>query len=124
MKLVEVEWKGRKQTVPAVRRGLELWFHLEGETHFIEMESTIARAASGGKSHADGEYVAPMPGKIMKVLVSQGEKVEQGQSLLVMEAMKMEYSIEADFNGVVTELSVKVDQQVALGDLLVKVEKE
>ena len=65
-----------------------------------------------------------MPGKVTSVEVSKGEKVAKGQRLLTLEAMKMEHSLTAPFDGTVAELSAKSGSQVTEGQLLVKVDPE
>jgi 3-methylcrotonyl-CoA carboxylase alpha subunit len=84
-------------------------------------------AARGtGTTHGlhDGEIEAPMPGKVTAVEVAAGDKVEKGQRLLTLEAMKMEHALTAPFDGTVAELSAVPGQQVTEGTLLVKVEAE
>ncbi len=76
-----------------------------------------------GRSAADGA-VAPMPGKVVQLLVTEGESVRTGQTLVVMEAMKMEHSIAAPHAGVVLELRVAVGDQVDQGAVLAIVEDE
>jgi 3-methylcrotonyl-CoA carboxylase alpha subunit len=77
-----------------------------------------------GTTHGlhDGEIEAPMPGKVTAVEVSAGEKVEKGQRLLTLEAMKMEHALTAPFDGRVAELNAKAGAQVTEGQLLVKLE--
>jgi acetyl/propionyl-CoA carboxylase alpha subunit len=70
---------------------------------------------------ADG-CVAPMPGKILKVLVEKGAAVKAGETLVVMEAMKMEHAVKAPHDGVATDVRAKVGEQVDGGALLVVVE--
>jgi 3-methylcrotonyl-CoA carboxylase alpha subunit len=79
-----------------------------------------------GTSHGihDGEIEAPMPGKVTAVDVSAGEKVEKGQRLLTLEAMKMEHALTAPFDGTVAELNTRAGSQVTEGQMLVKVEPE
>ena len=72
-------------------------------------------------SATPGVIKAPMPGKITRVIVRLGEAVTKGQSLVVMEAMKMEYTLAADRAGVVETLTAKVGAQVPLGEVLVRV---
>ena len=73
----------------------------------------IARAAAwAGSGAGDGAIIAPMPGKVTAVEVSQGEKVAKGQRLLTLEAMKMEHGLTAPFDGVVAELSAQAGAQV------------
>jgi biotin carboxyl carrier protein len=61
-----------------------------------------------------------MPGKVTKLFVSDGQEVKKGDSLLVMEAMKMEYTLKADANGSVEKITAKTGDQVTLGQLLVQ----
>jgi len=77
-----------------------------------------------GTTHGlhDGEIEAPMPGKVTAVEVKKGAKVEKGQRLLTLEAMKMEHALTAPFDGTVAELNAKAGAQVTEGQLLVKVE--
>jgi 3-methylcrotonyl-CoA carboxylase alpha subunit len=77
-----------------------------------------------GTTHGlhDGEIEAPMPGKVTAVEVKKGAKVEKGQRLLTLEAMKMEHALTAPFDGTVAELNAKAGAQVSEGQLLVRVE--
>ena len=74
----------------------------------------------GGLLEAEGrqEIAAPMPGKIVRLLVAQGAKVEAGQGLLVVEAMKMQNEIKSPKTGTVERLLVKEGQAVNAGDSL------
>lgn len=63
-----------------------------------------------------------MPGTVTAVKVTEGEKVTAGQVLVILEAMKMEHSIVAPFDGVVAALRVRAGQTVALDEPLVSVE--
>lgn len=73
---------------------------------------------ASGESAADG-CVAPMPGKVLRVLVQVGESVEANAPLLVLEAMKMEHTIRAPHAGVIGELRVIPGDQVTGQQLLV-----
>ena len=68
---------------------------------------------------ASGDVKAPMPGKVLQVLVQPGASVEEGQPLLVLEAMKMENMIKAVASGVVSEVPISEGQAVEKGALLV-----
>ncbi|HEY3833731.1 MAG TPA: biotin carboxylase N-terminal domain-containing protein [Acidimicrobiia bacterium] len=83
--------------------------------------ATAARASSG-HGGGSGTIAAPMQGTIVKVLVAQGDSVELGQTLLVLEAMKMENNIVADTEGTVSELRVSTGQSVGTGDVLAVIE--
>lgn len=80
-----------------------------------KQESAPAPAPSG-----DGNAVkAPMPGNILKISVTVGQKVTEGETLLVLEAMKMENEVTADRSGTVTSIIAAKGQTVETGDPLV-----
>ena len=85
---------------------------------------TVSERFSGsvGAGVADGEILAPMPGKVTSVDVSKGDKVAKGQRLLTLEAMKMEHGLVAPFDGVVAELNAKPGAQVQVDAVLAVVE--
>jgi 3-methylcrotonyl-CoA carboxylase alpha subunit len=64
-----------------------------------------------------------MPGKVIAVDVAEGQPVESGQRLMVLEAMKMEHALTAPFAGTVAELAAQVGSQVQVEALLARVEK-
>ena len=64
----------------------------------------------------------PMPGKVIAVLVSEGDKVERGQGLVIVEAMKMENEVRSPVNGEVKELKVKAGDSLEAGATLLVVE--
>ncbi|HQR91506.1 MAG TPA: biotin/lipoyl-binding protein, partial [Caulobacter sp.] len=79
----------------------------------------------GGGAHSavsDGAILSPMPGKIVSVAVEAGQSVIKGQTLLTLEAMKMEHALAAPFDGVVAELSAVAGGQVSEGVVLAKLE--
>jgi propionyl-CoA carboxylase alpha chain/3-methylcrotonyl-CoA carboxylase alpha subunit len=78
---------------------------------------------AGGGAAADGALVSPMPGRIVSVAVDDGAAVTKGQPLLTLEAMKMEHTLTAPFDGTVSGLSVTAGDQVAEGVTLAVVEK-
>jgi 3-methylcrotonyl-CoA carboxylase alpha subunit len=77
-----------------------------------------------GSSAHDGDILAPMPGKVIAVDVSEGQPVEAGQRLMVLEAMKMEHALTAPFAGTVAELAAREGSQVQVEALLARVVKE
>ncbi len=96
-----------------VRDG-EMFHVFTGGAHFpLNYNDPLAHA---GESEAEGgRLTAPMPGKIVAVLVDKGKTVEKGAPLLIMEAMKMEHTIAAPANGTVEDLLYAVGDQVAEG---------
>ena len=75
----------------------------------------------GGASEGDGALLAPMPGRVIAVPVTQGQRVTRGERLLVLEAMKMEQALLAPFDGVVAELKAVEGAQVTEGMLLARI---
>ncbi|WP_040926481.1 acetyl/propionyl/methylcrotonyl-CoA carboxylase subunit alpha [Saccharomonospora marina] len=84
----------------------------------------VPRFTDPGAELAAGSLVAPMPGTVVRVAVSRGDRVRAGEPLLFLEAMKMEHRIAAPSAGVVTQLPVSVGQQVELGAVLAVVNTE
>ncbi len=78
-------------------------------------------AAPGGEI-GPGLVKAPLPGSIFKLLVSPGDRVKPGQTVLVMEAMKMENEIHCASGGTVREVRIKEGQSVLEGDVLLVIE--
>ncbi len=78
-------------------------------------------AGASGAGNSDGAILSPMPGRILSVEVAIGDPVVQGQKLLTLEAMKMEHSLVAPFDGVVAELHAEAGTQVQVEALLVRV---
>jgi 3-methylcrotonyl-CoA carboxylase alpha subunit len=87
------------------------------------MAFSFARFAAAGAvvSASSGDILSPMPGKVIAVEVSAGQSVTKGQKLLTLEAMKMEHSLTAPFDGTIVELNAEPGGQVSEGTLLVQV---
>ncbi|HKS49937.1 MAG TPA: biotin carboxylase N-terminal domain-containing protein [Amycolatopsis sp.] len=84
----------------------------------------VPRFAEPGTTLAAGSLVAPMPGTVLRIAVSAGDRVRAGDPLLWLEAMKMEHRITAPADGVVAELPVSVGKQVDVGAVLAVVRAE
>ncbi|NWF63657.1 MAG: hypothetical protein HXY38_05050 [Chloroflexi bacterium] len=95
------------------------WVTVNGQTRMLTKTSG---AKQGVRHDHAGGLIAPMPGQIRSVAVSVGEAVRKGQTLLTMEAMKMEIRIQALKDGVVKSVSVKQGQTVEREQILVEVE--
>jgi biotin carboxyl carrier protein len=77
----------------------------------------------GGAGHSGVQHVsAPMPGKVVRVLASVGDRVEAGQGIAVVEAMKMQNEMKAARPGTVAAISVKVGDAVTAGEVLATIE--
>jgi acetyl/propionyl-CoA carboxylase alpha subunit len=81
------------------------------------------RAAGGGKAAEGGEYHlrAPMPGLVVAVTVSEGQKVEKGQVLVILESMKMQNELKSPKEGMISRVKVKVGDRVEQKTTMVSV---
>ncbi len=100
----------------------KLWFKIDDKVHSYELsdlqEGSFRKSSIKTKS-AD-KIVSNMPGKITKIFVSEGQQVKKGDALLVMEAMKMAYTMRSDLDAKVESLNVALNDQIPIGQILIK----
>jgi len=96
-----------------LRQGLDRWVVVEGASYRLTLEDPFKGLA--GEAAASGRIVAPMPGKVIAVLVQAGDAVAEGLPLLRLEAMKMEHTLTAPHDGVVEALGCAVGDLVEEG---------
>jgi acetyl/propionyl-CoA carboxylase alpha subunit len=103
----------------------QLWAHYEGKTLVFENpDKATRRGAKKHHSRNANQITAAMPGKITKLLCKEGENVNEGQALIVMEAMKMEYTLKCEVKAKVKSIKVNLGDQVTMGKLLIDLEEE
>ena len=113
---LEVTYGGRVTSFLRALDGDTLWLAANGQAWAVEEHSLLESAtvaAAGG-----GPITSPMPGTVLVVKAAPGDVVTAGSPLVVVEAMKMEHTVTAPVDGVVTELHVRAGQQVALNQPL------
>ena len=116
--LLHAEINGHKSKIPVSREGDDFTLFLpSGSYHYRAIKTEIVEE----QGSSEDKLKAPMNGTIVTHLVEVGDKVEQGQGLMVMEAMKMEYTIEAPFNGTVTAFFFEPGELVSDGAVLADV---
>jgi biotin carboxyl carrier protein len=93
--------------------------HMAGEVFRLSPVQEDYESSGGDRGISDGRLVAAMPSKVIKLLVKEGDLVEKGQPILILESMKMETTQEAPFSGEVAEVNAAVGQQVDAGDVIV-----
>lgn len=114
---------GRPATVYWASEGAQKWFSVDGCTY--RLEKPAPRAARPTPGHGEGEAVrAPMPASVRAVQVAEGQAVEKGQTLLLLEAMKMEIRVRAPGSGRVARLLVSAGQTVEKDQMLVEIAAE
>lgn len=123
-------WKNRKYPVEVVRsrqNKYEILFNDISYTFTVETPFSLKRmkVLSAGRGKVEQETVkAPMPGKIIDVLVREGSTVLRGEPVVILEAMKMQNEIQAPVNGRVTAVHAKANQNVMKDDILVEIKVE
>ncbi len=113
---LEIKFEGRTYFIPTKKINGVLWFHFNGKTFAVEKNVETAE-----KSKAPGQasnIKAPMPGKIIKIFAQSKMRVLERQPIIVMEAMKMEYTLESTGPGIIEFISCKVGDQVQIGQTL------
>lgn len=123
-------WKNRKYPVEIVRsrqNKYEILFNDISYTFTVETPFSMQRmkVLSSKKGRTEQETVkAPMPGKIIDILVREGSNVLRGESIVILEAMKMQNEIQSPVNGKVIRIMAKANTNVMKDDLLVEIKVE
>jgi acetyl-CoA/propionyl-CoA carboxylase biotin carboxyl carrier protein len=100
--------------------GETLWLGAEGRTWTVHEEVRTHGGASGSPG-GGGVLRSPMPGTVLAVKVAQGDQVTAGQPVVIVEAMKMEHTVTAPLDGVVTRLPARAGAQVKLDEVLAEI---
>ena len=116
---IDAEVDGRRRRAPVTRRGDRIL--VGGPLGDVELRIE-PRFVVPGSEEQSGGFVARMPGKVIDLRVAVGDTVRAGETLLVLEAMKMEHPMRAIEDGVVSEVRVALGEQVESGALLLVVE--
>ncbi len=118
---IDVEIDGRRSQRRVTRAGDRLYVQARRGT--VELD-VVALLPPPGRDALAGGLSAPMPGAVLDVRVTAGQRVSRGDALVVLEAMKMEHVISAPYEGVVTQVFVTVSQQVERGTTLLALESD
>src|SRR5215208_7316874 len=119
--MLDLRIDGKRLTAYISADNAKRWVTIHGQTCVLT-KPTAGLRKGGHTGHAVGELSAPMPGQIRAVHVSEGDKVAKGQTLLVIEAMKMEIRVQAPIEGVVKKLFVGQGQTVEREQILVEID--
>ena len=104
---------------------------VNGKSYVVEVEADVMQATtvrrplatpSAASKGASGVMKSPLPGKVLKVVVAEGQVVKRGDTLMVIESMKMENNIAAQADGVVRKIMVAAEQTILQGDALLEFE--
>jgi 3-methylcrotonyl-CoA carboxylase alpha subunit len=122
---LDVELDGRRLrglVVPGASRAVEREVFVQLGARGVRLVLHDPRAGAAPEPPAGGAVRSPMPGKVLRVLVSVGTRVERGQPLLILEAMKMEHTLRAGVDGSVVDLNCREGDQVEEGVVLLLIE--
>jgi len=111
---------GERVTAYVSSDNAKRWVTINGRTVLLTKQMG-SRKSGGGHHHTAGELTAPMPGQVRAVNVSEGDTVTKGQTLIVLEAMKMEMKIQAPMDGTVSKLYVYQGETVEREQMLVEI---
>ncbi|MEW9673724.1 pyruvate carboxylase [Ammoniphilus sp. 3BR4] len=104
-----------------------IYFELNGQPREVNIRDRSAKVENVSRPKADsadiGQIGASMPGKVLKVMAEPGDRVKKGEHLIVTEAMKMETTIQAQFDAIVSDVMVKMGDIIETGDLLIVLDK-
>ena len=120
-------WKNRRypvEIIQAKQNKYEIQFNDISYSFTIETPFSLKRkkylSKERGKSDKE-KVIAPMPGKIVEVLVREGAEISRGEPLLVLEAMKMQNEIVSPVDGTITEVSARPNTNVMKDDVMVEI---
>lgn len=116
----QAECNGLVEKAIAVSDSGRLDLHHAGQAWRVEIPNAYK---SGVAEEGSGVVIAPLTGRVASVTVEEGQMVSQGQTIAVLEAMKMEHSLTAPLSGKVVELRVLADTQTTKGALLMRIEE-
>jgi len=120
-------WKNRKYPVEILRsrqNKYEILFNDISYTFTVETPFSLQRmkVLNSKKGKVETEYIrAPMPGKIIDVLVREGSSILRGEPVVILEAMKMQNEILSPVNGTIVQISARPNTNVMKDDLLVEI---
>lgn len=113
---------GQRHTAHVAAEGARRWVALNGQTFELSIPQAQKKTRRG-KAGGHESLEAQMPGLVRKVLVTEGEAVTQGQSLLILEAMKMEIRVGAPHTGTVARIGVREGETVGRGQVLIELDE-
>lgn len=109
---------GHRRRATVIAADEQLWVHLDGTTYALRWVNPLPIAAA--RRETAGSLRAPMPGKVIRVAVTEGQSVAAGDLLMILEAMKMEHRIEAPYAGVVSAIRYQQGETVNADEILLE----
>jgi acetyl/propionyl-CoA carboxylase alpha subunit len=117
-----VRENGVQHRCVVARAGDDRWIWIDGHVHHLRIASDARPRAGAGA--ASGALVSPMPGQVLKVLVQPGDTVRKNQTVVILEAMKMQYEMMSPRDGTIATVPAREGAQVPGGVALVTLVEE
>ncbi len=124
---ISLKVDGELRRVFVVENQERTYVHIGGKVIILDnaaKEADRQRSGAGTSGAAPGAITSPMPGNLIKVMVQEGDTVEEGQALVIVEAMKMENEIRSPSDGVVKSVNFSVGDLVDAGVPIVELETD
>lgn len=124
-----IVWKNKKYMLDVIEKNQNRYtVMINGVWHSFSVETPISLKRrryleQQGESSAVVSIEAPMPGKIIDILVDEGAEVKEGEPIIILEAMKMQNEISSHVTGTVQSVSVKKNDSVMKDDVLIDIQK-
>ena len=124
-----IVWKNRKYMLDIIEKNQNKYtVMVNGVWHTFTVESPFSLKRKKFLEKQEGVsttelITAPMPGKIIDIMVEEGAEINSGEPLLILEAMKMQNEINCTIDGVIKKISVKKNDSVMKDDLMIEIEK-
>ncbi len=124
-----IVWKNKKYMLDVIEKNQNRYtVMLNGVWHSFTVETPISLKRrkyleQQGDSSSSVSIEAPMPGKIVDIMVEEGSEVKEGEPIIILEAMKMQNEISSHVAGTVTSISVKKNDSVMKDDVLIDIQK-
>jgi biotin carboxyl carrier protein len=124
-----IVWKNKKYLLDVIEKKQNRYtVMINGVWHSFTVETPISLKrkrylAQQGDSSSSVSIEAPMPGKIIDILVEEGGEVKEGEPIIILEAMKMQNEITSHVSGIVQAIAVKKNESVMKDDVLIEIKK-
>ncbi len=109
---------GRKR----LKIGDTVWLHCGGRTYTVMAGAQATTSTSQKRGQIDNSLRSPMPGMVLVMKCKEGDTIKKGMTLCVLEAMKMEYTMSAPYDGRVAQVYKNTGERVALGEKILEVQ--
>ena len=126
VKVIEVSKQNKTYFILAKQIGSEIWFHLNGCVFILSTKTKLHKNKQTLLDTPSSKVfvLAPIPGQIMEILITKDQKVEKNQALLILSAMKMEYTLKAKNSGQVLAIKVRTGDFVILDQELILIKEK